>query len=261
MPERTEYSHGTPSFVDLMTTDVAAAKDFYGGIFGWTYETNATDQEGVDYTMAVRSGKTAAGMAAQPAEQAEMGIPPMWNSYVTVDDVDATAAKVEGAGGSVMAPPFDVMDAGRMAVVTDPTGAVICMWQAKENIGSEIVNEHGALTWNELVSPDVGTAASFYGELFGWGTETMQMGEAGDYTVFTVDGEQVAGGMAPPMDGMPPHWGVYFNVDDCDGTVAKATDAGATVMMEPTDAPPGRMAAMADPQGAVFAIIQPPEDS
>ena len=261
MPTRTEYSHGTPSWVDLMTTDVAAAKEFYGGLFGWSYEDEPTDQEGMDYTMASRAGKATAGMSTQPAEQAEMGIPPMWNSYVTVDDIDATAAKVDGAGGGIMAPPFDVMDAGRMAVITDPTGAVISLWQAKEHIGAELVNEHGALTWNELVSPDVGTAATFYGEVFGWGTETMDMGEMGDYTVFTLAGEQIAGGMAPPMDGMPPHWGVYFNVDDCDGTVAAAAASGATVMMEPMDGPPGRWAALADPQGAMFAVIQPPADS
>jgi predicted enzyme related to lactoylglutathione lyase len=261
MPERSEYAHGTPSFVDLMTTDVAAAKEFYAGLFGWTYEDNPTDREGVVYTMASRSGKAAAGLSPQPPEQAEMGIPPMWNSYVTVDDIDATVAKVEAAGGTVMAPAFDVMDAGRMAVIVDPTGAVLSLWQAGENIGSEVVNEHGALTWNELVSPAVETAASFYAELFGWGTETVDLGEMGDYTLFTLDGEQVGGGMAPPMEGMPPHWGVYFSVDDCDGVVAKAREAGATVMMEPTDAPPGRMAAMADPQGATFAVIQLADDS
>jgi predicted enzyme related to lactoylglutathione lyase len=261
MTERTEYSHGTPSWVDLMTTDVAAAKEFYGGLFGWSYEDNPTDQEGVVYTMAAKSGKATAGLSTQPAEQAEMGIPPMWNSYVTVDDVDVAAGKVEAAGGGVMAPPFDVMDAGRMAVVTDPTGAVICMWQANEHIGAEVVNEHGALTWNELVTPDVATAATFYGQVFGWGTETMEMGEMGVYTLFTVDGEQIAGAMVPPVEGMPPHWGVYFNVDDCDGTVAAATAAGASVVMDAVDGPPGRMAALADPQGAIFAVIQPPPES
>jgi hypothetical protein len=256
MPERTEYAHGTPSFIDLSTTDPDAAKEFYGALFGWSYEDNPTDVGGT-YTMCSKDGKAAAGLQQQPAEQAEMGIPPLWASYVTVDDVDAAAAKVQGAGGGIMAPPFDVMEAGRMAVITDPTGAVICLWQAGENIGSEVVNEHGALTWNELVSPDVATAADFYREVFGWETETMDMGPMGEYTVFTLDGEQVAGGMAPPMEGMPPHWGVYFNVDDCDGTVAAAKAAGATVLAEPTDAPPGRMAAMADPQGAMFAVIQP----
>lgn len=259
MPERTEYTHGTPSWIDLMTTDVDGAKAFYADLFGWNYEDNETDQPGVTYTMARRNGKDAAGMGAQNPEQTEMGIPPLWNSYVTVDDVEATVARVEGAGGRIMAPPFDVMEAGRMAVIVDPTGAVLSLWEAGENIGSEVVNEHGALTWNELLSPDVEKAAAFYAELFGWSTETMDMGEMGTYTVFTLGGDQVAGAMAPPMEGMPAMWGVYFHVDDCDGTVAKATAAGASVLMEPTDGPPGRMASLSDPQGAAFSVIQPAE--
>lgn len=258
MPTRTEYSHGVPSWVDLSTTDPAAAKAFYSALFDWTYEDNPTDQGGV-YTMARKGGNDAAGLSEQPAEQAQMGIPPMWNSYVSVDDLDATAAKVEGAGGGVMAAPFDVMDFGRMAVITDPSGAVVCLWEAKEHPGAGVVNEHGAFTWNELVSPDVPAATAFFAEVLGWGTESMDMGEMGEYTLFTVDGEQVAGGMAPPMDGMPPHWGVYFHVDDCDATVEAAKAAGGSVMMEPIDGPPGRFAALADPQGAMFSVITPAE--
>ncbi|MEL7209555.1 MAG: VOC family protein, partial [Actinomycetota bacterium] len=231
-----------------------------GGLFGWSYEDNPTDQGGV-YTMASKDGQDAAGIQQQQPEQTEMGIPPMWNSYVTVADLDATAAKVEGAGGGVMAPPFDVMEFGRMAVVTDPTGAVLCLWEAKSHIGAGVVNEHGAFTWNELMSPDVAAAAAFYADLFGWDTEVMDMGDAGDYTVFTLDGEQAAGAMAPPMEGMPPAWGIYFSVDDCDGTVAAAQEAGATVLMEPMDGPPGRFATLADPQGAAFSVIQPAEES
>ena len=260
MPERTEYSHGTPSWIDLMTTDVDAAKEFYGPIFGWDFVTEPTDQEGVDYTMVSKGGKAVAGMGVQPPEQAEMGIPPMWNSYVTVDDVDATAGQVEGAGGGVMAPPFDVMDAGRMAVVTDPTGAVISMWQANEHIGAELVNEHGTLTWNELITAGVETAASFYTEIFGWGTKSMDMGEMGTYTIFTLGEDEVAGAMVPPVEGMPPHWGIYIHVDDCDAAVAAAKDAGGSVVMEPVDGPPGRMATLADPQGAILSVIQPAEE-
>lgn len=259
MTIRTSYAHGTPSWIDLATTDVAAAREFYGGLFGWVFEENPTDV-GEPYVMASKGEHAAAGMMTQAAEQREMGLPPLWNSYVSVDDIVATTAKVEGAGGKVMAPPFDVMDAGKMAVIVDPTGAVISLWQAVNHIGAGVVNEHGAFSWNELVSPDVPAAAAFYGEVFGWGVDEMDMGEMGSYFVFTIDGEGIAGGMAPPMEGMPAHWGVYFQVDDIEATVAAATAAGATVMNPPTASPAGTLAHLADPQGGMFAVIQPPSE-
>ncbi len=255
MPERTGYSHGTPSWLDLSSSDPGASRDFYGGLFGWDFEENPTDAGGT-YVMASKGGKSVAGMMQQAPEQAEMGIPPMWNSYVTVDDVEDTTSRAAEAGGSVMMPAMDVMDAGRMAVIVDPTGGVLCLWQAKEHIGSEVVNEHGALTWTELITPDVDAAAAFYGATLGWGTEAMDMGEAGTYTLFLNGGEQIAGAMPPPMEGIPTHWGVYFAVDDCDACVAAAQGLGATVLNPPTDTPPGRMATLADPSGATFSVIQ-----
>jgi predicted enzyme related to lactoylglutathione lyase len=260
MPERTEYPHGTPSWIDLSSTDPDAARSFYGELFGWDFEENPTDQGG-SYIMARKAGKSAAGMMQQSPEQAQMGIPPMWNSYVTVDDIEDTTSRVEEAGGSVMMPVMDVMDAGRMAVIVDPTGGVLCLWQPKEHIGSEVVNEHGALTWTELMSPDVSAAAGFYGAVLGWKTESMDMGEGGTYTLLMTGGEQIAGAMAPPMEGIPPHWGVYFAVDDCDACVAQAESLGATVLNPPMDSPPGRMAALADPTGAMFSVIQLAEPS
>lgn len=260
MAQRTEHPHGTPSWIDLMTTDVGAAKSFYAPLFGWEYEDNPTDTEAV-YTMARRNGHDAAGLSGQSPEMAGQGVPPCWNTYVTVDDLDATAARVEPAGGQIFQPPFDVMDAGRMAVVADPTGAVMCLWEVGENIGAEVVNEHGALTWNELTTPDVSAASAFYQQLLGWGTEKMDMGDMGTYTVFTVDGEQVAGAMPPPVEGIPPAWSVYFHVDDCDAAVAMAEGAGAAVVVPAMDAPPGRMACLADPQGALFWVVQPPAEA
>lgn len=255
MPTRTSHAHGTPSWIDLSTTDPAAAQKFYGDLFGWSFEANPTDT-GSDYIMASLSDGAVAGLMQQPAEQAEMGLPSLWASYVTVDDVDATAATVEGAGGSVMAAPFDVMDAGRMAVIVDPAGAVICLWQPKESIGAEVVNEHGALIWNELISTDVDASTAFYANVLGWGMDPMPMGpDAPPYSVFTVAGEGIAGGMAPPMEGMPSFWGVYFGSDDCDATVAKAEELGATVVAPAMDIPVGRMAALQDPTGAMFSVI------
>ncbi len=258
MPTKTSYAHGTPSWIDLATTDVAGARTFYADLFGWDYEENPTDQ-GSSYVMASRGGSAAAGMMVQAQEQQDMGLPPMWNSYVTVDDIEATTAKVEQAGGKVMAPPFDVMDAGIMAVIVDPTGGVISLWQAKDHIGAGIVNEHGALIWNELISPDVPTAAAFYGEVLGWGTQEMDMGDMGTYTVFTLDGEGVCGAMAPPMEGMPPHWTVYFAVDDAEAAAAATSAAGGQVISPPTPSPPGILVHLADPQGAMFAVMQPAE--
>lgn len=258
MPTVTSYVHGTPSWIDLATPDPAASRAFYGALFGWTFDEEDTDRPGVTYTMCRKGESAAAGIMLLSDEMAASGMPPVWTTYVTVDDLEARVAKVAGAGGQVLQPPMDVMDAGRMAVLSDPTGAVVCLWEKKEHIGSEVINEHGALTWNELISSDVPAVAAFYAEVLGWTSETAPM-PMGDYTVFFTPGGNergIAGAMAPPMEGMPSFWGVYFAVDDCDATVAAATERGATVLAEPMDIPEvGRMAALLDPQGAAFSVM------
>ena len=260
MPTVTSYVNGVPSWVDLASPDPEASKAFYGSLFGWDFEHEPTGQPGVDYIMCRKGDSAAAGIMQLSEQMAAGGMPPVWSSYVTVDDLEATVARVEPAGGQVLQPPMDVMDAGRMAVLADPTGAVICLWEKKAHIGAEVVNEHGALSWNELVSPDVTAAAAFYEAVLGWRSETAPM-PMGDYTVFFVEGgnpQGIAGAMAPPMEGMPPFWGVYFAVDDCDGLVAAAEERGATVLAPPMDLPDvGRMAALVDPQGAAFSVLQP----
>jgi predicted enzyme related to lactoylglutathione lyase len=254
MPERTQYAPGTPSWIDLSTTDRAAAKEFYSALFGWTYE---DQQAGPDatYTMASLKGATVAGMADLMSDQVAQGVPPHWQSYVTVADADATATAATSAGGTVLAGPFDVVDAGRMAVLQDPTGAVVAIWQPVNHIGAGLVNEHGTLTWNELMSPDVEKAAGFYKAVFGWDAETNTAGGM-TYTEFKVGGQSIAGAMAPPMEGIPPVWGIYFAVDDTDATVAEATRRGATLINGPVDIPVGRFAVLMDPQGAVFSVIK-----
>lgn len=257
MPERTSYAHGTPSWTDLGTTDIAAAKAFYGGLFGWEAADNPTDQ-GMDYTMFSKNGKPVAGGGPLPPDMASKGMPPMWNSYVAVDSVDETVAKVEEAGGSLVMGPMDVMDAGRMAFVTDPTGAAIGLWQAGEHFGAQLVNEHGSLSWNELLTDDTATAQKFYADALGWGAETTDMPN-GPYTTFKV-GERPAAGMMeknPNMGPIPNYWGVYFAVDDCDGCVEKVKELGGNVLMEAFDVPEvGRMAVLQDPQGATFSVIK-----
>jgi len=260
MPERTNYKHGVPNYVDLMSNDPDASCQFYGGLFGWTFDPQPTP-EGPIYNMAQKNGKAVAGIGPLPPDMVSQGVPPMWNSYVNVDDVDKTLAQVEGAGGVVMMPAMDVMDAGRMAGLVDPTGAALMLWQANQYPGSELVNEHGTFTWSELMTPDVDKAAAFYHAIFGWDADTADMGGM-EYTSFTVDGDSIAGAMKPPMDGIPPHWGIYFSVDDCDATVAAAQAAGGTAMAEPTDVPTvGRMCPLVDPIGAMFSVMQPEDPS
>jgi predicted enzyme related to lactoylglutathione lyase len=256
MPERTQHAHGTPSWADVQTNDPAQAKEFYGQLFGWEFDDQEIpDSGGAVYSMARRNGREAAAVSSLPEDQAQMGVPPHWNSYVTVNDVDATVAAVPKAGGTVLAPAFDVMDAGRMAVIADSTGAVILPWQAKESIGAQVVNEPGALSWTELMSPDIPKAAEFYKAIFGWESETHEMGPM-TYTEFKLDGKSIAGGMKPPMEGMPPVWGVYFAVDDADAAAVKAKELGGAVMQGPMDIPAGRIAVLVDPQGAVFTVIK-----
>lgn len=253
MPERKSYVSGTPNWVDLQTTDQAAAKQFYSGLFGWDFDDQPIDAaNGVYYSIATLNGLDVGAIA--PPDATAVGVPPHWNSYVSVDDVDAVAAAVAPAGGTVIAPPFDVMDAGRMTVIADPTGAVLLLWQAKNRIGATVVNEPGAFSWSELITPDVPKAAAFYKRVLGWGAETHEGGMP--YTEFTLDGNSLAGAMNPPMPGIPPMWGIYFATADTDATVAKATALGGAVIAPPMDIEPGRFAVLADAQGAMFNVIK-----
>jgi predicted enzyme related to lactoylglutathione lyase len=254
MPGRTSYTQGTPNWVDLQTTNQDAAKAFYSGLFGWTYDDQPMPQ-GPVYSMAMLGGHPVAAIAPQSPEMAAAGVPPVWNTYLAVDSVDEAAAKVEAAGGKVAMAPFDVMDAGRMAFVMDPAGAPVALWQANQHIGAMLVNEPGTLAWNELITADPG-AIKFYTDVLGLTTSTMDMGAGGDYTLFEVGGQQVGGSMAPPMPGIPNHWQVYFAVDDTDAAAAKAAELGGTVQVPPFDTPVGRIAVIGDPQGAVFSIIK-----
>jgi len=252
MAERTQYAAGTPSYVDLSSTNVDAAKQFYAATFGWEYVESPTPNG--PYSMATTGGKAAAGLMAQQPEQAEMGMPSMWSTFVTVDDAEQAVATAEAAGGQIHAPVMDVMEAGRMAVIGDPTGAVCCVWEAREHIGAQVVNEHGALTWTALHTGDQAAAADFYGRLFGWEANQVES-PTGPSTMFMLDGAPIASAH-DLMGGAPPHWSVYFAVDDCDSCAEAVTGNGGRLMMEPTDMPPGRMSAAMDPTGAAFNVIQ-----
>lgn len=255
MPKKTGYTQGTPSWVDLQTTDPSAAKDFYASLFGWSYHDDPMPGGGV-YSMAMRDGETVAAIAPMPPG-APKGMPPMWNTYLAVDDLDAAVSKVQPAGGQVLMPPTDIEEAGRMAFIADPTGAPVGLWQADKHIGATLVNETGTVIWNELMTERPDSALDFLQSVLGIGHSNMDMPDQTYWLLKAADVE-VGGCMQPRTADVPNHWQVYFAVDDADATVADATAAGAQVIAEPFDIPQvGRCAVLSDPQGAVFSVMKP----
>jgi predicted enzyme related to lactoylglutathione lyase len=253
--EITSYKPGTPCWVDLGSPNIDESVAFYGSLFGWEVPASLPDTGG--YRIAHRDGKAVAAFGGQQ----QPDIPPYWTTYISVTDADATAKAVEAAGGQVLAPPFDVMTQGRMAVFADPTGAPVSVWQPKDFIGASLVNEPGTLSWNELTTRKADTAIVFYSEVFGWTADAQPMGDM-TYTVWLLDGNPV-GGMFPmdetfPAE-VPSHWLAYFTVDDTDATLAKTVQLGGAVQLEPKDTPQGRLAVLKDPHGALFAVITMPK--
>jgi predicted enzyme related to lactoylglutathione lyase len=249
MGARTSYPPGTFSYVELVTSDADAAKAFYNSLFGWEYE-DTPIPEGMTYTMASRDGRQVGALFASDEQ------PPHWNCYVTVASADDAAERARESGGTVVMEPFDVMELGRMAVVVDPTGAALCLWEPKSHIGASLVNTPGALTWNDLITPDPEGAAEFYGKLFGWTTEEIP--EAGGYRVIR-NGERANGGMMP-LDpermgaDVPPNWMPYFGHEDVGRVVEEVGGLGGQVYNGPMRMPQGSIAVLGDPQGAAFAV-------
>jgi uncharacterized protein len=254
MSERTSYAPGTPAWVELGTPDIDASVEFYGALFGWDVPEPENAEQTGGYRIALKDGKPAAGMMPLMQE----GQPPTWTTYVSVEDADATAAAVKEAGGSVFAEPMDVMDLGRMAVFADPTGAVFGIWQPGTFLGAGLVNEPGAIAWNELGTRDPVTPKAFYGAVFGWGAADNDAGEMGTYTQWKL-GESSVGGMLDITgrlpDEIPAHWLTYFAVEDADAAVETAKAKGGSVASGPIDIPVGRFAVVQDPHGAAFAVI------
>ncbi len=252
MGERTEYAPGAFCWIDLTTTDQDAAKAFYTGLFGWTAQDNPVG-EGVYYSMMSVDGANVAAIAPQPQFQREAGVPPVWNSYIAVENADASAERAKELGANVHAPPFDVMEAGRMAVIQDPQGAFFMLWQANQNIGAALVNAPGALVWNELASPDLDASTAFYSGLFDWTVAPFE-GSPEPYLSIK-NGDANNGGirlLAP--SGVPPHWLAYFGVEDIDAALARIEELGGTKHAGPIDIQIAKIAVVADPQGAMFAI-------
>lgn len=248
MGERTSHSPGTISWSDLGTSDPDGAKSFYSSLFGWEQD-DMPIPDGGTYTMLRKDGKDAAALSA-----AQEGMPTVWNTYVTVESANNAAAKAGELGATVIAEPFDVMDAGRMAVIADPTGAVFCVWEPGQNIGAEIVNGPGALTFSQLNTADPDRAIEFYSGLFGWGSEPVEGGNMRYWALS--NGERMAGGiMEMPADmGAPPHWLNYFGIESVEDAVGRIGELGGQIMLPPTELPGGKIIVASDPQGAMFGL-------
>jgi uncharacterized protein len=260
MAEYTAHPHGTFSWPELSTSDQKAGVAFYRSLFGWDVNEMPTGPNET-YSMFQIRGKSVGAAAGQRPEERQQGVPPHWNAYVTVSNADEAVKRAQSLGGKVLAPAFDVMDVGRMAVLQDPTGAVFQVWEARKHIGAQIMREPGALTWTELATNDTAGAKKFYTSLFGWKEKTSD-GAGMTYTEFSVGDTPQAGMMAmtDQMKAMnvPPNWLPYFQVADCDATANKAKELGASLVVPPMDIPnTGRFAVIRDPQGAAFAIYKP----
>jgi predicted enzyme related to lactoylglutathione lyase len=251
--EFTAHAPGVFCWPELGTTDQKAGATFYQRLFGWDVNEQPIGPTET-YTMFMLRGLEVAAAYTLRPEERQQGAPPHWNAYVSVKSADDTAKRAQELGGNVLAPPFDVMDAGRMAVLQDPTGAVFSVWQPARHIGAKILRESNALGWTELLTNDTAAAEKFYAQLFGWKAK-----KGGDYTEFAVGDTPDAGMMKidERWGNVPSHWMPYFQVNDCDGSVAKAKELGGRVNVPPTDIENvGRFAMLADPQGAMFSIIK-----
>ena len=250
MIEKT-WPQGTPCWVDLSAPDLDEAITFYRGLFGWEGERGAPEFSG--YTTMTSDGKAVAGLAEQMAEQRAQGVPPAWTTYFATASADDTAAAVTAGGGSVMFPPMTVAEFGRMAACSDPQGASFSLWQAGSHKGFQKWNEPSSVVWNQLSTTDPEAALAFYASVLGIGS-----GQFDDATVLEVDGREVAGVGGLPDGQTQPGWAVVFSVASADETAARAGELGGAVITPPHDFPYGRLAVLADPQGAVFAVGSPP---
>jgi uncharacterized protein len=263
---RDGYPAGVPCFIDTSQRDAGSAQRFYGGLFGWEFAEIVSGR----YWMARIDGLDVAGMSVQPDNT------PSWNTYIEVADADQATADALQLGAHVLAPPMDVLDAGRMSVIADPTGAVFSTWQSREHHGAQLVNAPGAWNWSDLYTPDPSLAEPFYRALFGWEARPVSFGEAsgimwtqggyGDSLEAHTPGLRKMHEEAGAPEGFtdcigwlmeaegPSRWMVTFTVDDTDASAARAAELGGEVVVPPYDAGPVRVAQIKDPQGTVFII-------
>jgi predicted enzyme related to lactoylglutathione lyase len=253
----TPWPAGTPCWVDLLTSDLGTARLFYEQLFGWTFSAVGDPEQTGGYEIATLGGRSVAGAMAQGPDQADH--PSVWTVYLGVEDAAKTAEAITSAGGTVLMPVTTVMDAGVMALASDPTGAVFGIWQAKDHTGFQKANEAGSVVWNEAMSRDFATAKTFYASVFGY-TYTDMSGGGFEYATIEVNGNTVGGIGALPAEvpaEVPAHWATYFAVDDADESVDAAVKRNAVLIRPAQDMPYGRHAYLQDPTGAFFSIIKP----
>ena len=257
MSEVGSHPPGTFCWPELATTDRPAAVTFYRELFGWGVDDRPMGP-GEVYSMLRVGGKDVAAAFSIGSDDRQRGTPPHWGSYIAVVSANDAATRAAELGGTVLAPPFDVMDSGRMAVLQDPSGAVFSVWEPKKHPGARLLGEPGALVWTELTSRDPVVAGNFYSALFGWTGETTEMPRVGPYTVFSVNGVLVGGmmGMMPGMEGTPSYWMPYFSAADIDASARKVSALGGKVVVPPCSLPDGsRFAVLTDPQGAYVGLF------
>ena len=248
---------GSLCWFELATTDQAAAKKFYTSLFGWSADDSPIGPDDF-YTMFTVSGRNAAAAYTMRKEQRAQGVPPHWMLYIAVADADQAAGKAAQLGGTVLAPPFDVMDVGRMAVIQDPTGAIFSLWQSKKQQGTPIFGVDNAFCWADLSTPDPDKASKFYSGLFAW--ELMKDPKDSSGYIHIKNGEDFIGGIPPaghrdPKS--PPHWLLYVQVADAEAATGKAGTLGAKVLMQPRKMEGvGTWSIVADPQGAILALFK-----
>lgn len=252
-----QWKEGEFCWLEIATSDVTATKDFYSKIFKWEYQDFPMPQG--TYTMWKVAGIESGGLYELNEDQKSNNVPPHWANYILSNSADAFTDKAKSLGGTVLAPPFDVGDMGRMSIMADPTGAPICTWQAKENKKHQAPRfSHGKVAWRELLTDNVEKAGKFYCDLCNWNIESQEMGEQ-KYHTFKVEDNVEAGMMekTAEMGNVPNHWLTYFNTDDCKATVATAEKLGAKVCKEPTEIPNMCVfSVLTDPAGAAFGIME-----
>ncbi len=251
------FPAGAPCWIDLMTSNMSRSQEFYTALFGWTYETGDEEKYG-GYVMAFKDGKSVAGLMQS---QEDSGYPDVWSTYLRVDDIAASADAARNAGGIVHLEPMDVPEQGKMAMLGDPSGASIGLWEFGGHTGFQSHEEPGAAAWHELHSKNYPAAVGFYRDVFGLQTSVMSDTPEFRYTNLVQDGRELAGIMDAsawlPEDA-PSNWQVYFQTDDVDAAIAKALTLGATIINEAEDSPYGRVAGLTDCTGAMFKLVQPP---
>lgn len=254
----TEIPAGAPCWIDLMTSNPAKAKEFYTELFGWSYETGDEEKYG-GYIMAFKDGKSVAGL--MQSNQDDAGYPDMWTTYLRVDDIDATVAAATASGGVSFMPPMDVPEQGKMAMLGDPSGAAVGVWEFGGHTGFQAHETTGAAVWHELHSKNYDAAVKFYQDVFGWQTSVMSDTPEFRYTNLG-EGENAKAGIMDASgylpEQVPSNWQVYFQVDDVDATIATALALGATIINPAEDSPYGRIAGLSDPTGAMFKLMSPP---